>query len=70
MLNVEFTQVSRAIGNSNRTAARLGETTALLLRESDALDGEGGVFLRDVAAAQGGLKRDPVRRQQIGGYVR
>jgi methyl-accepting chemotaxis protein len=50
-LTSEFAHVSQAIGNTNRTAAQLGETTSLLQRETEALDKEVGSFLRGVAAA-------------------
>ena len=50
-LTAEFAQVSQAIGNTNKTAAQLGETTSLLRRETEALDQEVGSFLRGVAAA-------------------
>jgi methyl-accepting chemotaxis protein len=50
-LTSEFAHVSQAIGNTNRTAAQLGETTSLLQRETEALDKEVGAFLRGVAAA-------------------
>jgi len=50
-LTSEFSQVSQAIGNTNSTAGQLGETTVLLQRETEALDGEVGAFLRGVAAA-------------------
>jgi methyl-accepting chemotaxis protein len=50
-LTAEFGHVSQAIGNTNATAAQLGETTALLQRETEALDSEVGTFLRGVAAA-------------------
>jgi methyl-accepting chemotaxis protein len=50
-LTSEFAHVAQAIGNTNRTAAQLGETTSLLRRETEALDTEVGAFLRGVAAA-------------------
>jgi methyl-accepting chemotaxis protein len=50
-LTSEFAHVAQAIGNTNRTAAQLGETTTLLRRETEALDQEVGSFLRGVAAA-------------------
>jgi methyl-accepting chemotaxis protein len=50
-LTNEFAHVSQAIGNTNRTAAQLGDTTSLLRRETEALDKEVGSFLRGVAAA-------------------
>jgi methyl-accepting chemotaxis protein len=50
-LTSEFAHVSQAIGNTNRTAAQLGETASLLRRETEALDKEVGSFLRGVAAA-------------------
>jgi methyl-accepting chemotaxis protein len=50
-LTNEFAHVAQAIGNTNRTAAQLGETTSLLRRETEALHQEVGSFLRGVAAA-------------------
>jgi methyl-accepting chemotaxis protein len=50
-LTSEFSHVSQAIGNTNRTAAKLGDTTSLLQRETEALDKEVGSFLHGVAAA-------------------
>jgi methyl-accepting chemotaxis protein len=50
-LTSEFAHVAQAIGNTNRTAAQLGETTTLLRRETEALDKEVDSFLRGVAAA-------------------
>jgi len=50
-LTDEFAHVSQAIGNTNRTAAQLGEATALLRQETEALDKEVGSFLRGVKAA-------------------
>jgi len=50
-LTDEFAHVSQAIGNTNRTAAQLGEATAQLRQETEALDKEVGSFLRGVKAA-------------------
>jgi methyl-accepting chemotaxis protein len=50
-LNTEFANVSQAIGETSRTAGRVGEATAVLLRETEILDHEVGAFLRNVAAA-------------------
>jgi methyl-accepting chemotaxis protein len=50
-LTDEFAHVSQAIGNTHRTAAELGDATAALRRETEALDQEVGSFLRGVAAA-------------------
>jgi methyl-accepting chemotaxis protein len=50
-LNAEFANVSQAIGETSRTARRVGEATAVLLRETETLGHEVGAFLRDVAEA-------------------
>jgi methyl-accepting chemotaxis protein len=50
-LNAEFANVTQAIGETSRTAGRVGETTAVLLRETESLDHEVGAFLSSVAAA-------------------
>jgi methyl-accepting chemotaxis protein len=50
-LNTGFANVSQAIGETSQTAGRVGEATAVLLRESEILDQEVGAFLRNVAAA-------------------
>jgi methyl-accepting chemotaxis protein len=50
-LNAEFANVSQAIGETSRTAGRVGETTAVLLRETETLDQEVEAFLRNVEAA-------------------